>query len=102
MHKYTTRSLMTQMIVNGPLAKTVPPFSLEKAKLIEANTYKVIKRAHELGVNIAYGTDCFVPFQLAEFDLRAKVLPGNAILQQATCNAGEFVAGLVGDASDLL
>jgi hypothetical protein len=27
---------------------------------------------------------------LAEFDLRAKVLPAAAILQQATCNGGEL------------
>jgi imidazolonepropionase-like amidohydrolase len=77
-----------QYIVNGPLGQAIPPFFLEKAKRIEKNTYTVIRRAYELGVNIAYGTDIFVPYQLAEFDLRAKVLPGHAILQQATCNAG--------------
>jgi imidazolonepropionase-like amidohydrolase len=61
-----------------------------KAKLIAKNSYKVVKRAHELGVNIAYGTDAPAPIMLAEFDLRAKVLPAAAILQQATCNGGEL------------
>jgi len=71
------------------MGRTVPKYSLEKAKLIAKNTYKVVKRAHELGVNIAYGTDAPAPIMLAEFDLRAKVLPAAAILQQATCNGGE-------------
>jgi imidazolonepropionase-like amidohydrolase len=66
----------------------ISKFSLEKAKLIAKNSFRVIKRAHELGVNIAYGTDAPAAIMLAEFDLRARVLPPAAILQQATCNAG--------------
>jgi imidazolonepropionase-like amidohydrolase len=53
--------------------------------------YTTLKKAHECGVNIAYGTDTFSsmqPLQLSEFDLRAKVLPSPVVLKQATCNAG--------------
>lgn len=53
--------------------------------------YVTLKKAHDVGVNIAYGTDCFSamqPVQLSEFDLRAKVLPSPAVLKHATCNAG--------------
>lgn len=70
------------------MGRQVPKYSLEKAKLIAKNSYKVVKRAHELGVNIAYGTDAPAPIMLAEFDLRAKVLPAAVILQHATCNGG--------------
>jgi len=55
--------------------------------------YITLKKAHDLGVNIAYGTDAFSsmqPVQLSEFDLRAKVLPSPAVLKHATCNAGVF------------
>jgi len=71
------------------MGRQVPKYSLEKGRLIAKNSYKVIKRAHELGVNVAYGTDAPAPIMLAEFDLRAKVLPAPVILQQATCNGGE-------------
>jgi imidazolonepropionase-like amidohydrolase len=54
--------------------------------------YVTLKKAHEVGVNIAYGTDAFSsmqPLQLSEFDLRAKVLPSPVVLKQATANGGE-------------
>lgn len=57
--------------------------------------YTTLKKAHECGVNIAYGTDTFSsmqPLQLSEFDLRAKVLPSPVVLKQATCNAGESIS----------
>ena len=77
-----------QLIVNGPLGKKISPYSLAKAKLVAEATYHALKKAHELGVNIAYGTDCPVQVQLAEFGLRAKVIPGKEVLKHATCNAG--------------
>jgi hypothetical protein len=55
--------------------------------------FVTLKKAHELGVNIAYGTDAFSsmqPLQLSEFDLRAQVLPSSVVLKHATCNAGMF------------
>lgn len=70
----------------------IPPFSRQKLAIVQEAGYKMIKKAHEIGVNIAYGTDAFgamQPVQLSEFDLRARILPSPAVLQQATCNAGE-------------
>ena len=80
---------VSQLIVNGPLGKKISPYSLSKAKLVAESTYRALKKAHEVGVNIAYGTDCPVQIQLAEFELRARVLPGKEVLKHATCNAGE-------------
>ena len=79
----------SQLIVNGPYKNAVSKFSLEKAKIIAESSFKVLAKAVEVGVNVAYGTDCPVQVQLAEFDLRAKVIPGKEILKQATCNAGK-------------
>ena len=76
--------------MNGPMGKTIPKYSLEKAQMVADATYATIKKAHEVGVNIAYGSDCPFEVQLAEFELRKKILPSPAILKHATCNAGPF------------
>ena len=59
------------------------------------NGPKAFKMAHDAGVNIGYGTDVgrgMATFQLAELDVRSKLLPHPIVLQQATCNAGELAA----------
>ena len=77
------------MIVNGPLGAKESKLAVEKAKLVNEKGYGMVQNAHRLGVNIAFGTDAFVPVQLSEFELRAKILPSHIVLQQATCNGGE-------------
>ncbi|WWD17726.1 hypothetical protein CI109_102167 [Kwoniella shandongensis] len=94
----TPTLIVQELLARPPYNAIIPPSSREKLKLVIDGGYKVIKRAHELGVNIAYGTDCFAsmqPCQLSEFDLRATVLPSDVILKQATIN-GAKVLGMEG------
>ena len=81
-----------QLLSRPPFNNIIPPASQEKLTHVEKMGYVTLKKAHEVGVNIAYGTDCFSnmqPVQLSEFDLRASVLPSPVVLKHATCNAGE-------------
>ncbi|ORY25064.1 amidohydrolase [Naematelia encephala] len=87
----TPTLIVQEMIVNGPLGAQVPKVSLEKAKVVAGATYEMIKIAHRVGVNIAYGTDIIVDVQLSEFDLRATILPSPVILKQATCNGAKVL-----------
>jgi imidazolonepropionase-like amidohydrolase len=84
---------------------TINPFSREKVALVLENAPKMMKKAHELGVNIGYGTDVgrgMTSFQLSELDVRARHLPSKVVLQHATCNAGESkVISLMGIAKIL-
>jgi hypothetical protein len=88
----------TQSITRPPISKTIPPFSLEKAKVIAKKGSEALVLAHEAGVNVAFGTDTGPNLQLAEFDLRKAVLPSPVVLKQATFNSGEY--DLVHAASD--
>ncbi|GAA1497122.1 metal-dependent hydrolase family protein [Paeniglutamicibacter kerguelensis] len=61
-----------------------------------------LDRAHRAGVKIAYGTDLHGEghsWQLAEFQLRAKVIDPLALIQQATINGAELLnlTGQVGE-----
>ncbi|WRT64305.1 uncharacterized protein IL334_001237 [Kwoniella shivajii] len=90
----TPTLIVQELLARPPYQAMIPPASREKLKLVVDGGYKVIKRAHELGVNVAYGTDCFnamQPAQLSEFDLRAKVLPSDVILKQATVNGAKVL-----------
>ncbi|CAD6566169.1 MAG: hypothetical protein TREMPRED_002296 [Tremellales sp. Tagirdzhanova-0007] len=91
----TPTLLIAEMIVNGPLGAKESKLAVEKAKLVNEKGYGMVQNAHRLGVNIAFGTDAFVPVQLSEFELRAKILPSHIVLQQATCN-GAKVLGMEG------
>ncbi|WVQ85098.1 hypothetical protein IAT38_007262 [Cryptococcus sp. DSM 104549] len=94
----TPTLIVQELLFRKPYSVIIPPSSQEKLKQVIDGGYRVIKRAHELGVNVAYGTDCFAsmqPCQLSEFDLRATVLPSSVILQQATVN-GAKVLGMQG------
>jgi imidazolonepropionase-like amidohydrolase len=70
------------------MGRTVPKFSVDKARQVAEATLAMIKTADKVGVNIAYGTDCPFEVQLAEFELRKAILPSATVLQHATCNAG--------------
>ncbi|WVR06026.1 hypothetical protein IAU60_003054 [Kwoniella sp. DSM 27419] len=94
----TPTLIVQELLARPPYGSMLELAEKEKLKLVIDGGYKVIKRAHELGVNVAYGTDCFnamQPAQLSEFDLRARVLPSDVILKQATVN-GAKVLGMQG------
>jgi hypothetical protein len=78
------------MITRPPTSKLISPFSLQKALVIAKKGSEALVLAHEAGVNVAFGTDVGPDVQLAEFDLRAKVLPSRVVLKQATFNGGEL------------
>ncbi|WVW82475.1 hypothetical protein I302_104486 [Kwoniella bestiolae CBS 10118] len=90
----TPTLIVQELLARPPYQAMIPPQSREKLKLVIDGGYKVLKRAHELGVNIAYGTDCFGPMQpnqLAEFELRKKVLPSRDVIKHATVNAAKVL-----------
>ena len=81
------------MVSYPPFNAIIPPSSRDKLDRVRDMGKITIRKAHELGVNIAYGTDCFYamqPAQLGEFEVRAALLPSPVVLKHATCNAGEF------------
>jgi len=80
-----------ELIVNGPMGKFIPAVSLAKAKRVATATYRMMKTAHEVGVNIGYGTDSPGEVQLAEFGFRQQVFSSPVILQQATCNGAKIL-----------
>lgn len=82
------------LLSRPPYNAIIPPPSREKLTHVQEQGFKTLKRAHELGVNIAYGTDAFSsmqPCQLSEFELRKRVLPSPAILKHATTNAAKVI-----------
>ncbi|KAL7422984.1 hypothetical protein Q5752_002282 [Cryptotrichosporon argae] len=94
----TPTLVVCDVLSRPPYSAIIPPSSREKLTHVQEMGSVTLKRAHELGVNIAYGTDCFAsmqPLQLGEFALRAKVLPSPAVLKQATVNAAK-VLGMQG------
>ena len=84
----TPTLIIQELLVSGPLGKTVGRFNLEKARKVAEATFTMMKTADKVGVNVCYGTDCPFPMQLAEFELRKRILPSATILKHATCNAG--------------
>ncbi|RSH93547.1 hypothetical protein EHS25_007905 [Saitozyma podzolica] len=94
----TPTLIVCDLLSRPPYNVIIPPSSREKLKLVQDMGFVTLKKAHEVGVNVAYGTDAFSsmqPLQLSEFDLRAKVLPSPVILKQATVN-GAKVLGMSG------
>ncbi|WWC66384.1 uncharacterized protein I206_100285 [Kwoniella pini CBS 10737] len=94
----TPTLIVQELLSKPPYESMIPIQSREKLKLVINGGYKVIKKAHELGVNIGFGTDCFNSMQnvqLSEFDLRKKVLNDDVILKQATIN-GAKILGMQG------
>ena len=80
-----------QLLAAPPYDKMLTASSRAKLQQVIDMGYVTIKKAHEAGVNVAYGTDTFnsmQPLQLSEFDLRASVLPSPVVLKQATANGG--------------
>ncbi|WVQ62023.1 uncharacterized protein L199_000156 [Kwoniella botswanensis] len=108
----TPTLIVQELLDKPPYQAMIPPVSRDKLKLVIDGGYRVMKRAHELGVNIAYGTDCFGPMQpnqLAEFELRKKVLSSKDIIKHATINAAKVLnmqgkIGIIGEGAfaDLL
>nr|XP_018267175.1 uncharacterized protein I303_01159 [Kwoniella dejecticola CBS 10117]OBR89333.1 hypothetical protein I303_01159 [Kwoniella dejecticola CBS 10117] len=94
----TPTLIVQELLSKPPYQAMIPPQSREKLKLVIDGGYKVIKRAHELGVNIGFGTDCFGSMQnvqLSEFDLRKRVLSSDVVLRHATVN-GAKILGMQG------
>lgn len=90
----TPTLIVCDLLSRPPYNAIIPPVSREKLTHVERMGYVTLKRAHELGVNVAYGTDAFSsmqPLQLSEFDLRAKVLPSPVVLKQATVNGAKVL-----------
>ncbi|KAK8864561.1 hypothetical protein IAR55_001811 [Kwoniella newhampshirensis] len=90
----TPTLIVSDAIARPPYDKMTTPYQHEKVQHVVKESYEMLKNAHEAGVCIGYGTDCFGilhPNQLAEFDLRKKVLPSPAILKQATINAAKML-----------
>ena len=84
-------------MINGtsPIARTISPFNLAKAKRVAAMGPITLKNAVDAGVNVAFGTDIGMEIALVEFELRGQVLPSHEVLKHATCNAAK-VLGLEG------
>jgi len=90
----TPTLIVCDLLSRAPYNAIIPPSSREKLTHVQEMGFVTLKKAHELGVNIAYGTDAFSsmqPLQLSEFDLRATVLPSPVVLQHATCNAAKVL-----------
>jgi imidazolonepropionase-like amidohydrolase len=90
----TPTLIVCDLLSRPPYNAIIPPGSREKLTHVQEMGFVTLKRAHELGVNIAYGTDAFSsmqPLQLSEFDLRKRVLPSPAILKHATTNAAKVI-----------
>ncbi|ORX37953.1 hypothetical protein BD324DRAFT_623941 [Kockovaella imperatae] len=91
---YTPTLIVCDLLSRPPFNSIIPPVSREKLTHVQKMGFVTLKKAHEVGVNIAYGTDCFSnmqPVQLSEFDLRASVLPSPVVLKHATCNAAKVI-----------
>lgn len=90
----TPTLIVCDLLSRPPYNAIIPPASREKLTHVQEMGFVTLKRAHELGVNIAYGTDAFSsmqPLQLSEFDLRKRVLPSPVILKQATVNGAKVL-----------
>lgn len=90
----TPTLIVCDLLSRPPYNAIIPPASREKLTHVQEMGFVTLKKAHELGVNVAYGTDAFSsmqPLQLSEFDLRKRVLPSPAILRQATFNGSKVL-----------
>jgi imidazolonepropionase-like amidohydrolase len=52
-------------ICAGGTASGIPPYAVAKAESVLARHRESVRRAHEVGVRIAMGTDCGTPFNAA-------------------------------------
>ena len=52
-------------ICGGGVASGIPPYAVAKAESVLARHRASVRRAHEVGVKIAMGTDCGTPFNAA-------------------------------------
>jgi imidazolonepropionase-like amidohydrolase len=82
--------------VNG-VAAGIPPFMVEKTEQVVDSHFKTWRHAYEIGIPIAFGTDCGTPFtrhgeQAGEFALmlKAGAKPEDAIAM-ATINAARLL-----------
>lgn len=92
----------------------LPPESYAKVDAVLDAGLDALRRAHEAGVSLTYGTDCLAAMrrhQLKELQLRAQVQPNIDVIRAATVNAaallgrnvpgddqlGEITAGAVAD-----
>lgn len=90
----TPTLVVCELMSHPPYNALIPPSSREKLARVKKQGFTMLKAADKAGVNIAYGTDCFSsmqPGQLAEFELRARVLPSAKVLQHATVNAARVL-----------
>lgn len=108
----TPTLIVSDLLSRPPYSSIIPPASREKLTHVIKHGNAMLKLAHDVGVNIVFGTDCFSsmqPVQLSEFNLRAAVLPSPVVLQHATVNAARMLKmegriGVIakGAAADLL
>ncbi|BEI79851.1 hypothetical protein CcaverHIS002_0103800 [Cutaneotrichosporon cavernicola] len=94
----TPTLIVCDLLSRPPYNAIIPPASREKLTHVQEMGFVTLKKAHDLGVNIAFGTDAFSsmqPLQLSEFELRKRVLSSPVVLRQATFN-GAKVLGMEG------
>lgn len=90
----TPTLIVAELMSKPPYSALLSPASRKKLADVMERGFASLKKAHDAGVNIAYGTDCFSsmqPGQLSEFELRARYLPSSAVLQHATVNAARVL-----------
>ena len=92
---YLTPTLVTYWALKeeGP-AWGLPPASHAKVDSVLGAGLEALRRAHDAGVNLCFGTDLLGGMQrhqLQEFTIRAQVQPAIEVIRAATVNAAELI-----------